>query len=130
MGINKVLKMRKILGILLAFCFVMSVTVAAVSAAPNDGKNNYNNNNGKKIDNNNGKNNYNNNNGKNNYNNNNGKNNYNNNNGKNNYNNNNGKKKYFMQGKWGYKKVKHNKDKNHKSFWYTNEKYWIPGYWY
>jgi hypothetical protein len=108
------LKMKKILGILLAFCFLMSVTVSAVSAASNDGKIVYNNqNDGKKIDNNN-----------------NGKKIDNNNNGKKIDNNNNGKKKYFMQGHWGYKKVRHNKDKNHKSFWYSNEKYWIPGYWH
>ena len=30
------LKMKKILGILLAVCFVLSVTVASVSAAPGD----------------------------------------------------------------------------------------------
>ena len=35
------LKMKKILGILLAFCFVLSVTAAAASAAPNDGSNGY-----------------------------------------------------------------------------------------
>lgn len=106
--------MRKILGILLALCFVLSVTVAAVSAAPDsyksgdrnkynddhkyDGKNKYNDNH--KYDN------------------------------KNKYDNHYSKKKYFMKGHWGYKKVKHNKDKKHKSFWFSNERYWIPGYWY
>ena len=88
--------MKKMLGILLAFCFVMSVTAAAVSAAPNDGKIGYNNHND----------------------------------GKNKYDNHYGKKKYQMKGHWGYKKVKHNKDKKHKSFWFSNERYWIPGYWY
>jgi uncharacterized protein YxeA len=114
------LKMKKILGIFLAVCFVVSVTAAAVSAAPiyNDKNNNHD------------KNNYDNHNGKNNYDNHNGKNNYDNHYGKNNYDNHYGKKKYFMQGHWGYQKVRHNKDKHHKSFWYTNDRYWIPSYWY
>ena len=106
--------MKKMLGILLAFCFVMSVTAAAVSAAPNDGKIGYNNHNdGKKI-----------------YDNHDGKNKYDNHNGKNKYDNHYGKKKYQMKGHWGYKKVKHNKDRKHKSFWYSNERYWTPAYWY
>jgi len=127
------LKMKKILGILLAFCFIMSVTAAAVSASapgvPN-GKNKYDNH----I--NDGKNKYDNhiNDGKNKYDNhiNDGKNKYDNhiNDGKNKYGNHYGKKKYQMKGHWGYKQVKHNKDKNHKSFWYSNERYWIPSYWY
>ena len=108
------LKMKKILGILLAFCFVMSVTAAAVSAAPFDGKNVYNNHNdGKKI-----------------YDNHDGKKKYDNHNDKKKYDNHDGKKKYQMKGHWGYKKVKHNKDKHHKSFWYSNDRYWIPAYWY
>lgn len=107
--------MKKILGILLAFCFVLSVTAAAVSAAPNyDGKNGYNNHNDSK----------------NKYDNHDGKNKYDNHDGKNKYDNHYGKKKYFMKGHWGYKKVKHNKDKKHKSFWFSNLRYWIPGYWY
>ncbi len=104
------MKMRKILGILLALCFVLSVTVAAVSATQNNVKNNYD---GKqKYD---AKNKYD---SKDKY------------DSKNKYDNHNGKKKYFMKGHWGYKKVKHNKDSKHKSLWYTSEKYWIPGYWY
>jgi hypothetical protein len=109
------LKMKKTLGILLAVCFVLSVTAAAVSAAPNlDGKKGYNSYND----------------GKNKYNNHDGKNKYDNHDGKNKYDNHYGKKKHFMQGHWGYKKVKHNKDRYHKLLWYTNERYWIPGYWY
>ncbi|MDR7664507.1 hypothetical protein RG963_01655 [Methanosarcina sp. Z-7115] len=108
------LKMKKILGILLAFCFVMSVTAAAVSAAPFDSKNVYNNHNdgNKKYDNHDG-------NKK-----------YDNHDGNKKYDNHYGKKKYQMKGHWGYKKVKHNKDKHHKSFWYSNDRYWIPAYWY
>ncbi len=118
------LKMKQILGILLAFCFVMSVTAAAVSAAPNDGRNGYNNHNDdKKIyDNHDGKNVYNNHND--------GKNKYDNNKGKKNYGNHYGQKKYQMKGHWGYKKVRHNKDRYHKSFWYSNDRYWIPAYWF
>ena len=105
--------MKKILGILLALCFVMSVTAAAVNASapgvPN-GKNNFP---GNHI--NDGKNNFPSNHI---------------NDGKNKYDNHYGKKKYQMKGHWGYKKVKHNKDRNHKFFWYSNERYWIPAYWY
>ena len=105
--------MKKILGILLALCFVLSVTVAAVSAAPSDGKNGYNNHDGKnKYDNHDGKNKY--------------DNHY----GKNKYDNHYGKKKYHMKGHWGYKHIRHNKDRYHKSVWYSNERYWIPAYWY
>lgn len=54
------LKMKKILGIFLAVCFVLSVTAAATSAAPytdgrkqgNHGKNTFNNYDKKKFDNN------------------------------------------------------------------------------
>jgi len=113
------MKVKKILGILLALCFVLSVTAAAVSAAPvndkYDGKQKYDSK--QKYD---GKQKYD---AKNKYD---SKNNYN----DKKYDNNYGKKKYFMQGHWGHKKVKHNKDKKHKSFWYTFDKYWIPGYWY
>ena len=106
-GVNKVLKMRKILGILLGVCFLLSVTAAAVSEAPFDGKIGYNNHNDckKKIDNHNDC-------------------------KKKIDNHNDGKKKYFMEGHWGYKRVKHNKDKHHQTFWYRNEGYWIPGYYY
>ncbi|WP_292388597.1 hypothetical protein, partial [Methanosarcina sp. UBA5] len=95
------LKMKKILGILLAFCFVLSVTAAAASAAPDNNryndKNKYNDNN-KYND----KHKYNDNNKYND------KHKYDN---KNKYNDNHyGKKKYQMKGHWGYKKVKHNKD--------------------
>jgi len=62
--------------------------------------------------------------GKNNYN---GKNNY---DGKNKYDNHYVKKKYFMQDHRGYKQVRHNKDTHHKSFWYSNDRYWTPGYSY
>jgi Ni/Co efflux regulator RcnB len=112
------LKMKKILGILLALCFVMSVTAAAASAAPNDGRNNNDNHNG----NNNGHNvNNGNHNGNDNHN----------GNG-NHYNNGNhyGKTKHYKQGYWGHKKVRHNPDRHHKSYWYTNDRYWFPGYWY
>ncbi len=95
-GVNKVLKMRKILGILLGVCFLLSVTAAAVSAAPFDGKIGCNNHND----------------------------------GKKKFDNHYGKKKYFMKGHWGYKRVKHNKDKHHQTFWYRNEGYWVPGYYY
>ncbi len=113
--------MKKILGILLALCFVMSVTAAAASAAPNDGKNGYNHNDGK-----------NNNNGNHNVNNGNHNGNDNHNGNGNQYNNGNhyGQKKYYKQGYWGHKKVRHNPDRNHKSYWYSNDRYWFPGYWY
>jgi hypothetical protein len=108
------LKMKKILGILLAVCFLMSVTVAAVSAAPNyTDKNRYDNHDGKNR-----------------YDNHDGKNRYDNHNDKKNYGNHYGQKKYQMKGHWGYKKVRHNKDRHHKSFWYSNDRYWIPAYWY
>ncbi len=110
------MKMKKILGILLALCFVLSVTAAAVSAAPQYGnKDKY----GDK-DKYGGKDKYD---GKDKYN---DKNKYN----DKKYDNHYGKKKHFMKGHWGYKKVKHNKDKKHKSFWFSNERYWIPGYWF
>jgi Spy/CpxP family protein refolding chaperone len=84
------LKMKKTLGILLAVCFVLSVTAAAVSAAPYgykyDGKNRFDNHDDKKH-------------------------------------------KYFNLGHWGHKKVKHYKDRFHKYFWYSYERYWISGYW-
>jgi Ni/Co efflux regulator RcnB len=106
------LKMKKILGILLALCFVLSVTAAAASAAPygkngpkyNDGKKNYDNHDGKK--------------------------NYDNHDGKKNYGNHYGKTKHYKKGYWGHKKVRHNPDRHHKSYWYTNERYWFPGFWY
>jgi hypothetical protein len=111
------LKMKRTLGILLALCFVMSVTAAAVSAAPNfNNKNGYNNHND-------GKNIYNNHGGQNNYGNHYGQNNYGNHYGQN-------KGKHFKQGYWGYKHTRHNKDRYHKSFWYSNDKYWFHGYWY
>jgi hypothetical protein len=115
------MQMKKILGILLAVCFLMSVTVAAVSAAGSDvpnvagthaqgtttipnGKQPGIKNNGGRPDNNVGqpgnKGNY----GKGNY-------------GKGNYG-------YHTKGHWMYKKTRHNKDRHHKSYWYTNDKYW------
>ena len=92
------LNMKKILGILLAFCFVLSVTAAAASAAP------YENHNDKKK--------------------------YDNHDDKKKYDNHDGQKKHYKQGYWGHKKVRHNPDRHHKSYWYTNDRYWFPGYWY
>jgi Ulp1 family protease len=159
------MQIKKILGILLAVCFLMSVTAAAVSAAPgpDDNKGKPYNNPGKPIINNPGKpvnnqinhvnypgkpvnnqinhvnypgkpvNNQFNKNGFDNR-------------GYNNrgfnkfgYNKNgfdkfgynkkgfdkfNHKKGYHSKGHWMFKKTKHNKDQKHKSFWYTNDKYW------
>ena len=94
------LKMKKTLGILLAVCFVLSVTAAAVSAAPYgynkyDGKHKFDNHDSKKwFDHYDSK-----------------------------------KHKHFNPGHWGHKKVKHYKDKFHRYFWYSYEKYWISNYW-
>lgn len=108
--------MKKILGILLALCFVVSVTAAAASAAPNDGRNGPNgpkNNDDKRISDNHD-----------------GKKNYDNHDGKKNYGNHYGQKKFYKKGYWGYKKVRHHPDRHHKFYWYTNDRCWFPGYWY
>ncbi len=93
------LKIKKTLGILLAVCFVLSVTAAAVSAAPYgfkyDGKQRFDNHDGKKwFDNHDNK-----------------------------------KHKHFIQGHWEYKKVEYYKDRFHEYFSYVYEKYWISSYW-
>jgi hypothetical protein len=106
--------MKKILGILLGVCFLMSVTAATVCADANS-VNNYKPgpvNNYKPGPVNNYKpgpvNNY-----------------------------KPGKKPFFKQtthkkmhkaGYWGYETFWHNKDKNHKSRWFTKERHYFPGY--
>ena len=111
------MQMKKILGILLAFCFLMSVTVAAVSAAGNVPviNNNHGNSMNKPVTTNPG-NPMNNQMNKGGYN-------------KNGYNNKGfdkfgHKKGYHTKGHWMFKKTRHNKDGHHKSYWYTNDKYW------
>jgi hypothetical protein len=139
-GVDK-MQMKKILGILLAFCFLMSVTVAAVSAAVNTPVIDKNHGNpinkpvikspgnpinkpvikspGNPINNQFDKNGYN-------------KYGYNRNGydkfgyNKNGYDKFGHKKGYHAKGHWMYKKTRHNKDRNHKSYWYTNDKYWQP----
>jgi hypothetical protein len=126
------MQIKKILGVLLAVCFLMSVTAAAVSAAgsdvpnvarthtqgtttiPNNGQSGNKNNVGKPdnnvvkpgIKNNGGRpdNNVGQPGNKGNY-------------GKGNY-------AYHKKGHWMYKKTRHNKDRHRKSDWYTNDKYW------
>jgi hypothetical protein len=115
----KMLNIKKILGILLAVCFVLSVTAAAVSAAPRDGPRDgiqkYNNDGKNRFDN-----------GHN------GKNKYDNHDNKKNYGNQYGQKKYkhFKPGYWGYKNVRHHPDRYHKYFWFVRERCWFPSGWH
>ncbi len=109
--------MKKILGILLAVCFVLSVTAAAVSAAPGDGYRKYNNDRD-------GKNRFDNGHD--------GRNKYDNHDNKKNYGNHYGQKKHkhFRPGHWGYKQARHNPDRYHKNYWFTNYRCWFPSEWY
>jgi hypothetical protein len=92
------MQMKKILGILLALCFLMSVTAAAVSAEPNQkfisskktGDKSF----GNKDDNKFG----------------------------NKDDNKFGNKD--RRGHWMFKKSRHNKDKHHKFVWFTNDRVW------
>jgi hypothetical protein len=94
------LKIKKILSIMLGVCFLLSVTASAVSAAPFSNAGFNNHNVG--FD-----------------------------NHKNDFNKfDNHKNKHYKPGHWGYKKTRHGKDRYHKSFWYSNDKFWTPGYWY
>ena len=105
---------------MLGVCFLLSVTASAVSAAPfsNAGFNNHN------VGFDNHKNDFNKfNNHRNDFN--------KINNHRNDFNKfDNHKNKHYKPGHWGYKKTRHGKDRYHKSFWYSNDKFWTPGYWY
>jgi hypothetical protein len=110
------MQMKRILGILLALCFLMSVTVAAVSAEPmnrddnKDKKMDKDDNKDKRMDKDDNK------------------------DKRMDKDDNKDKrmdkddnKKFDMKhtkGHWMFKKTRHDKDKNHRFIWFTNDRYW------
>jgi hypothetical protein len=111
------LKMKKIIGVLLGACFLLSVTAATVNAAPYG----YNHEGNKKFDDHYGNKWFDNHHG-NKW--------FDNHHGNKWFDDYHGKKyKHFNPGYWGHKKIKHYRDRFHKFFWYSYERYWISSYW-